>query len=102
MDVTIATDSPGLAWFLGDRFNRRHDIALGLSLRIEVLNLPKGFSRKDGACPCPKVFGSKVLSSYFPQVVIYITRINCSGLVFLVNILKKLLSRQILTLIDDF
>src|SRR5260370_2475891 len=59
-------------------------------------------SCKDCACPCPKIFGGKVLSSYLPQVIVYITRIDRPVLAFLIDILKKLLSGQILAMIDDF
>ena len=102
MDITIATDTPGIAQLLGNRFYRVHDIALGMGNGIEVFDLPKGADRKDGAGPCPKIFSGKVLSSYLPQIIVYVTRIDCSVLAFLVHILKELLSRQILAMIDDF
>jgi hypothetical protein len=102
MDVAIATDTPRIAELLGDRFNRGHDIAFGVSFRIELLDFPKSSSSKDCACPCPKIFGGKVLSSYLPQEIVYITRIDRPVLALLIDILKKLLSRQILAMIDDF
>ena len=94
MDIAIATDTPGIAQLLGDHFYRVHDIALGVGLGIEWFDLPKGADCKDGAGPRAKIFSGKVLSSYFPQIIVYITRINRSVLPFIVDILKEILSRR--------
>jgi hypothetical protein len=102
MTAGFATYTPCIAKFPGNHFYRGYDIALGMGFGIEVFDLPKGANGKDGAGPCAKIFSGKVLSSYFPKIIVYISRINCPGLAFLVDILKKLLSRQNLAMINNF
>src|SRR5262249_47844568 len=77
------------------------EITFGVSLRINPLDLPQSSSRKHGACPRAKILGGKVLSSFLPQILVYVTRINGSVLAFLIDVLKKLLPGQILAMIYD-
>src|SRR4029450_1019429 len=101
MDITIATDTPRIAQLLGNCFYCFDEITLDVSVRIDLLDFPQGSGRKHRARPRAKILGGEVLSSHLPQIVIYVTRINGSVPAFVIDVLKKLLSGQILAMIDD-
>ena len=102
MDIALAADTPCIPQFFGNRLYRTYDIALGVSLGVEAFDLSENTSRKNSAGPSSKIFRRKFLLSYLSQIIVYVTRTDGSALAFLVDILKKLLPRQVLAMIDNF
>src|SRR4029453_2120414 len=97
MHITRAADGPCIAKALGHRINGLDNVVLSFSLGRTGTALPEGTSGQDRASPCAHVFGCKVLASELSQVVIDIGRVNRLALAGGIDVLKKLISWQLLT-----
>src|SRR2546428_6513728 len=101
MHVALAAYRPSITELLGNSFNSPHDVAFGLSFRVELLYLSKRHGGKHGPCPSPEILCGKIHLSYLAQVFIDVVGVNASLRAIVIDVLEKLLPRQILAALDD-
>jgi hypothetical protein len=96
MHITRAAYGSCIAEALGYRINGLDDVLLGFCLGCARAALSEGASGQDRAGPRAHILGREVLASDLSQVVIDIGRVNRLALAGGIDVLKKLISWQIL------
>src|SRR4051812_35316608 len=57
MDVALPAHGLGVAQSFGNRFDRFHDVAFSLGVRLELLDCGERLCRQNGTSPGPEVLG---------------------------------------------
>src|SRR5215831_19076437 len=96
MHIARAADGPCIAQALGYGIDGLDDMLVGFSLGRPGAAFPEGTSGQDRASPRAHVLGREVLASELSQVVIDIGGVNRLALAGGIDVLKKLISWQIL------
>src|SRR5579871_6312288 len=101
MDIAPATDGGGVAQSPGDDFHRLHDIAFGLQLCHKGLESRQGLGCEHSSGPGAKILGSEIFPADFAQISIHIRRPYRMPSPLVIQVLKQLVSGDILTFLDD-
>src|SRR5688572_27177067 len=101
MDVTFATYGFGIAQFLGDRFDCLHNVFFKPPFAFDAARFAQCSRCEDGPGPGAEVLTAKFSSSDLAKIIIYIGRIDGIALAVIADVLKQLVPRQVLALLDN-
>jgi hypothetical protein len=101
MDIALPAHRLGVPQPLGDHFDRRQDVPLGLGVRGERLEFPQELGGQHRARPRPEILRRQILPGDVLQVGVDLLRADGLPLTVLVEVLKELVPRQIPALLHD-
>src|SRR5437016_1110268 len=101
MDVALAADGFGVAEYFGDRFDGLDDVLFGLLLCGESADFRKRLGGENGAGPGAEVLGGEIRTGNLAKIIVHVRRADVADVAVGVEVLKKLLSRQVLAFLGD-
>src|SRR5689334_24625644 len=101
MDVVLAAHGARVAEALGHLVDRLDHVAVGFAPARRRALAPELDGGKHGAAPGAKVLSGDVAAGGLAQIVVHVVRRDEMALARRIEILKKLLPRQVATALDD-
>ena len=101
MNIALPANGRRVAKDFRDRFDGVFDVGFSLFLCVELAGSPKRDRREDCSCPSSKIFRGKIFACDLTQILVYILGSDVVRVAFVVEILKEVLTGQILQLQDN-
>ena len=101
MYITFAADGRRIPKLSGKVFYGLDDILLGLFISFECAGLAQRHAGQHGPCPRSEIFSRKIRVTDLAEVFVDICGIDCVGFALAIDVLKELVSLNILAPLNN-